>query len=1354
MKLVNPEPEALEVTIACNVVCLLLLLLAIGAGVWTCFLNKLHVYFFHFLGMDLPMRSVQLRVALLVCAAQLQDLMFIYFYEGENLALIFSGTLFTYEIAVACISCSLALSEDPAFDRLRYDEDSSQTPFCECVQDLFKPYIFQPFRETRDKPLPASHSTDHISGISFVDTTPLYVKNLSEQGLDAKGNLEKRNIWPTVVMDLFSGKVRSKLLSAIVIGIHMNQAIIVLPLLSETASRNFPGPVSGLVLSLAQLFLAFSLWLFCGFLLIGNNVYHSKWWLLIAAARLSYSTLSYSEQFFSASHNESVYHMSILWLDFFLSLVCAAGVVTIFHLLVDPESSNDFFVKESRARDYANRLLRKVPSKEHSSSSLSTIEGACMFCGVIGHNVSDCKMKKSEEAESYLRRAKMLFRSFTRYPTLLILSAVATIPVVLSFGMITMYCGKEVTHHARIAQLVVKSFQGKMDAKEAVGTLDLDYDGEVSPDECSFGTIFRMIGMQELSQNIGIVWLSADSDKNGSLNVDEMEIFTRRLRGLKAIIDAWREPEVMVAGEILLSVLDNNNNGALSTDDISPDDVHLVVNAVYPDLDSIIREELPEQWKTSDIDEDGELNMDEAGQFLTALKARVAKLRQSQQAIMQSLIRAGSRAWGRAWGEGGEEAAMAPAAESFVVGAPASAPSNGLPDVAAQLTWEVERTLQRVSHDADEAWKLLRASLRCTSRQVQAWAEEQFPGLREVSGTDLEDSLRERWRSAGVPSDHAPSAAPKLSPSAGKASSPSAAEVHAPVPSVAKAAAPMDKRIVLLGRKAVAFSESSAPTVALAAQKGRVSVPRADSAPTWWASPGPDGEESLESALPRLMSSLLEPLQEVAARGFAFLKALEESPEQGARRLIEELDQKPQDGQLDAHELGITSAVSMVNPSLAPRAPELMALVGSDKDGDVRLTQQELEKLLRYAGMLLLDYVGDLNEDGKLDRKDLQTLIKSTIHRLFARPPENPPTVPPPTDLPAQPNKASPAPAPAAATLMLEIAQHTPLRRAPRAIDQDVLLELDQRSGPGIFDDPAEVSALPEVQPRLSSLAAWLVNEFIALNLDKVELELYIAACMALWFGIWVVRRPFIGHNDLFERMQRGDKNYKGNTQMGDVESRTDFATFFPGLVFSTVLFGMAIVFVTIFSVLVVLTSESFYKWLWGFRALFAWILATTLIQLVILRRLVLDSLCIDNGDIVRPRMYACVYTIFVVMNFALGALAAISRVIFMLPFLFLQLSSLSSCVLEEDDVLWDIGYTSYLTMTRSDYRSSNPLAAAFIQVISPNAHRLFGPKRLEDGKAADHGHLALSPEAAMPASRQHWNKLRKNFWGQKGYRS
>jgi hypothetical protein len=264
----------------------------------------------------------------------------------------------------------------------------------------------------------------------------------------------------------------------------------------------------------------------------------------------------------------------------------------------------------------------------------------------------------------------------------------------------------------------------------------------------------------------------------------------------------------------------------------------------------------------------------------------------------------------------------------------------------------------------------------------------------------------------------------------------------------------------------------------------------------------------------------------------------------------------------------------------------------------------------------------------------------------------------------------------------------------------------------------------------MSSTVKKLVNMFVHLNLDRIENALYFSAILAFFFGMFVVAMPFWGHNALYEKMLAGDTSYKGSEAVDVIGGRVDYATTYPGTLFSTVLLGVVIVFFCVFTVLAVLCYPSLWlDYVWSMRFTLMWA-AIIMIFLNILKRILLDKVCVVDGEVVHPRLYACLYVILVIYGFALGLLSAISRLVMLLPFMFVKFHVLSTSMLDSSQVAFDGGYASFLSTVRMHFEMSNPIRRSFLGAMAPQAEQLYGEK---------------SPDAPRPQTRT--QLTRNRFW-------
>lgn len=1332
------------------------------------------------LGLRPPVANLQLTISILLVIAQTQDIVFLSVFGSENMAQVIVGALYIFEIVIAVVVVSLIVGTDKIISVAAYHSEQEDTTWKEKFILILRPYILHPFVTSSDPPIPIRKHRKNKNELAAA-----WEMSEAEQQLANAGNLEQRSVWRTVLLDLFSNRVRSKPLTVIVIAIWMNQCLFMFPRMIGLVEEHFSPDVQGLFLSIGQMVVAFIIWFLCGVTLIGNNVFWSRWWLCLAAAKLSYTTTMCYVRFLGTTSVSGFEELTRLWMQLFLGIAGVIGLCICGKLLFTDRREMNFYQSEERAQQYTSDMMDCVPPnvdpKEHCS-----------------HN-------------------RKIYRNPDDFPQLLLVGSFASVPVILAVSFITMYVGVEALRHARIAQVYARGMHGDISRDEAIESLDYDYNREISPNEAGLSTLLHMVGSPELSNVAGEIWQKADTDDNGDLNEEEIFSFMDRMRATKAAIQCWAQGDPLLAGELLLSSLDRDHSGTLNSTEFSDEDMERVVQVSAPGQEVLLGTDLQEVRTASDADQDGALSMPEIGAYFTAVKERATEFRNIVQVAVVSLMRMVSQGVAHLWKQG---LSVANWTTSFV--AKDAKEKQELRVSAERIADNMIAVLSQSAKSAGQMLAALLASLHALGQRIPADVEEQWskmPDLPVPSAWSLEGSVPAIPKLPSLNDAlYAPSPAGAPAPIEAIPASPLPSPAAAPVPSsptqyqTEAGAAPLKSfgngdtaakenqtsrpygslnpfgngTVILTKQNQTSLTSGSLdpfgsgkPMVLLTKEIPKLEE-ESEAAKQWvteqreagdqWATAAEDGKPKVKSEvdsaaasaqsgteyavqqgnvwltkLADLIEELLPKLRDMVTRAFAFLEALKdqavEAPEQAAHDLLVRLDNNT-DGRLDDEELGIRGALAMIHPDLAPRAQELMMLVDNslahkgNSGGDVAdgaLTEEELAELLRYTGALLLDYFGDLDGDGEATQEDLKILVQAAIERTFAAPEE-------------ESTLAAAAPAPAPASLLksrgtldrrampVSLIQSTstlrramaisvfPLRKAPQALNLGLLQQ--RRNEPGYFD--SLTSKLPDTSGWFdfnlnfdtSSMFDGAVSWMVHYDLNRMEAFLYISALVAFSFGIFVIVRPFFGFRRIFENMQSGKTmRFKGNTQIAEFEKRADFPTFFPGIVFSTVLSGMAVIFILVFLILNIITSADFYRFIWSLRKMLVWLGATVIIQLVIMRRLVLDYLCIKDGDIVRPRLFACVYAMFVIINFALGALASIARILCMLPFVFIQIHTLDDTVLREEFVGFDIGYTSFLTLTRMDYRLANPVHRSFIADIAPQASRRYGPKPSEKSR-------------------------------------
>lgn len=263
----------------------------------------------------------------------------------------------------------------------------------------------------------------------------------------------------------------------------------------------------------------------------------------------------------------------------------------------------------------------------------------------------------------------------------------------------------------------------------------------------------------------------------------------------------------------------------------------------------------------------------------------------------------------------------------------------------------------------------------------------------------------------------------------------------------------------------------------------------------------------------------------------------------------------------------------------------------------------------------------------------------------------------------------------------------------------------------------------------LTSLVHWLVSLDVALG--RISVSLDIALFAALIFAICVLAKPFFSHVRMYEARQTGADIEQLPEDI--IRQRFDYAPFFPGIYFSTVMFSFTIVAFVVWLVCSLLSSTLFWEILWYFRVYLLTLAVAFFLQWAFLRRLLLDWYCTDNGLVVAPRVFACVWCVLSLLNFAVGLLSVVERFVFVLPAVMLRLCDFETSLLFGSLKVWDSGYTSFILLFHMNYENSNPVRLSFIGLLNKSLRTSTGeacsePKTPEESRrkiARNRWHLA-----------------------------
>jgi len=265
------------------------------------------------------------------------------------------------------------------------------------------------------------------------------------------------------------------------------------------------------------------------------------------------------------------------------------------------------------------------------------------------------------------------------------------------------------------------------------------------------------------------------------------------------------------------------------------------------------------------------------------------------------------------------------------------------------------------------------------------------------------------------------------------------------------------------------------------------------------------------------------------------------------------------------------------------------------------------------------------------------------------------------------------------------------------------------------------------------------IANFVTKIVKQIEIVVSISTIISLCFASYIMIRPFFGHKRIYEAMQRGAHNeYQGGTS-GSVKamlrSKLDYACFYPGTFFSTVVSAYLLIWLVLTVALILVLQPLVWKLALSFWPMIGVLAITLFLKIVILKKLVLGYMCVKNGEISKPRLFSCVYFIFLCVNFVLGLLGSIIRAATLLPLLFVQFCMLDTTLLPDEFMSFDIGYCSFLTVLKVGYDKTNPIKVQFLNMVLPGLNDLHGekPKLITMKSAKERGIPAMRPRSEDP---------------------
>lgn len=179
--------------------------------------------------------------------------------------------------------------------------------------------------------------------------------------------------------------------------------------------------------------------------------------------------------------------------------------------------------------------------------------------------------------------------------------------------------------------------------------------------------------------------------------------------------------------------------------------------------------------------------------------------------------------------------------------------------------------------------------------------------------------------------------------------------------------------------------------------------------------------------------------------------------------------------------------------------------------------------------------------------------------------------------------------------------------------------------------------SIKDMQKTATKLLRWVLSW--GTTLMRLRIMMYIALVISLLFASFILFKPFTAYVSNVEDMQRG--NHRDRDISPVLKQRVDYATFFPGVYFSTVCMSYVMALVFSFLGLSLVTSNIFYEVLWHLRFFLIFFGSSFLLVWLVFRQILLDRLCVEDGIVTWPRFFAIMWCVLTLYNFAIGILGA-----------------------------------------------------------------------------------------------------------------
>jgi len=244
-------------------------------------------------------------------------------------------------------------------------------------------------------------------------------------------------------------------------------------------------------------------------------------------------------------------------------------------------------------------------------------------------------------------------------------------------------------------------------------------------------------------------------------------------------------------------------------------------------------------------------------------------------------------------------------------------------------------------------------------------------------------------------------------------------------------------------------------------------------------------------------------------------------------------------------------------------------------------------------------------------------------------------------------------------------------------------------------------------------------------------------------FSAFVCYRLVVQFNVLTDYFRKGraeERHFKGNTYVKSGSLRNSFSAsaYLPGTMWFTIILGWIACF-SVFNAAWTGAVVGFHfpSDVMAFLGPYLKYMSGTLLIMLFLRYAVMDCFLTRNGFVTHPRVFTLVWMMLVVINFVIGVSLAVLRVLILWVYTLISGCFLHYSLLDEKLLRGDHGYFAFLSMAYTYYERHNPVKSAFVTVLMPQVHKLYGPKKhSEDDHEEAHSTMPTTMTVAQRRQR------------------